>query len=139
MKSLVFLLVVLLFILESDDPNLNPPSTFGIGDWYILSGSLLYQYNGSQWVLLQIDNNFITISNDVFRWTKGYTLGVKNTSSSIESNDTISEGNIYINGTNIYIHLAVYNSGSITDFGTYDNVTQTFTGGSYDVLEWREL
>src|SRR5690606_24206701 len=35
-----------------NDPNVTPPGTFGIGDWYIRSGNSIYQYNGSSWILL---------------------------------------------------------------------------------------
>ena len=123
----------------SDDPNVIPPSTYSIGDWYILGGTLLYQYNGYNWILLKTDNNFITIGNDVFRFSKGYTLGVKNTGLGLEVNDTISDGNIYINSTNIWIGLAVYTGGVITDYGTYDAVNKTFTGGSYNIITHEEL
>ena len=34
------------------DPNVTPPGTFGIGDWYIRNGTSLYQYNGTTWVLV---------------------------------------------------------------------------------------
>jgi hypothetical protein len=34
------------------DPNITPPASFSIGDWYIRSGISLYQYNGDIWVLL---------------------------------------------------------------------------------------
>lgn len=34
------------------DPNVTPPGSFGIGDWYIRNGTSLYQYNGSSWILL---------------------------------------------------------------------------------------
>ena len=67
---------------------------------------------------------------------KGYTLGVKNTGSNIEVNDYICDGEIYINSTNVLIEKAKYLGGVITDFGTYDNVTKEFTGGSYDVIKW---
>lgn len=39
----------------SDDPNVTPPGSFGIGDWYIRSGTELYQYNGNEWILLSDD------------------------------------------------------------------------------------
>lgn len=91
-------------------------------------------------ILVSNPNNFITInvnSDDViFRLVKGYTGAVQNTSVNIEINDHVSNGNIYIDSTNILIKTARYNGGDITDFGTYDNVTKTFTGGSYTVLEW---
>lgn len=36
----------------ADDPNVTPPGSFAIGDWYVRSGTSLYQYNGASWVLL---------------------------------------------------------------------------------------
>lgn len=36
----------------SADPNVTPPASWSIGDWYIRDGSSLYQYNGNTWVLL---------------------------------------------------------------------------------------
>lgn len=36
----------------SADPNVTPPSSYSIGDWYVRNGSSLYQYNGQTWVLL---------------------------------------------------------------------------------------
>lgn len=90
-------------------------------------------------ILITAPNNFITIGNDIFRLSKGYTVGVKNTGANLEVNDTISDGNIYINSTNIYIKLAKYNGGTITDFGTYDPVSKTFTGGSYTIITHDEI
>lgn len=34
------------------DPNVTPPGSFGIGDWYVRNGTSLYQNNGSSWILL---------------------------------------------------------------------------------------
>ena len=91
-------------------------------------------------ILVSNPNNFITINVNgydvVFRWVRGYQGAVQNTGVNIEINDHVSNGNIYIDSTNILIKTAKYNGGDITDFGTYDNVTKTFTGGSYTVLEW---
>lgn len=42
------------------DPNVTPPGSFSIGDWYIRNGSSLYQYNGSTWVLLNSAGTVIT-------------------------------------------------------------------------------
>lgn len=36
----------------SADPNVAPPASYSIGDWYVRNGSSLYQYNGQTWVLL---------------------------------------------------------------------------------------
>lgn len=37
-----------------DNPNTVPPSGFSIGDWYVLNDeSAIWQYNGSEWVLLE--------------------------------------------------------------------------------------
>ena len=36
----------------SADPNVTPPASYSIGDWYVRNGSSLYQYNGQTWVLL---------------------------------------------------------------------------------------
>lgn len=94
-------------------------------------------------IIVSNPNNFITINvnsdNVVFRLIKGYTVSTQNTGVNIEINDTVSNGNIYIDSTNIIIKKAKYNGGNITDFGTYDNVNKTFTGGSYNVVEWIEI
>lgn len=45
----------------SADPNVTPPGSFGIGDWYVRNSSSLYQYNGSTWVLL---SSAVTVSTD---------------------------------------------------------------------------
>lgn len=94
-------------------------------------------------ILVSNPDNFITInvnSDDViFRLIKGYTGAVQNTGVNIEINDNVSDGNIYIDSTNILIKTAKYNGGDITDFGTYDNVTKIFTGGSYNIVEWMEI
>lgn len=37
----------------TDDPNVTPPATYGVGDWYIQNGNTLYQYNGTEWVLIK--------------------------------------------------------------------------------------
>lgn len=42
------------------DPNVTPPGSYSIGDWYIRSGSSLYQYNGTTWVLLKSSGTIIT-------------------------------------------------------------------------------
>lgn len=63
------------------DPNVTPPGTFSIGDWYIRSGTSLYQYNGSTWILLSgvqqgrtlseaftytAPNNTFTVASNIF-------------------------------------------------------------------------
>lgn len=52
----------------TQDPNVTPPGSFGIGDWYVRNGSSLYQYNGDTWVLLQSSG---TISTDDVAWLAG--------------------------------------------------------------------
>ena len=42
------------------DPNVTPPGSFGIGDWYIRNGTSLYQYNGNTWVLLNSTGTVLT-------------------------------------------------------------------------------
>lgn len=37
----------------TDDPNVTPPATYGVGDWYIQNGDTLYQYNGVEWVTIK--------------------------------------------------------------------------------------
>jgi len=46
----------------SDDPNVTPPGSYAIGDWYIRDGSTLYQYNGAEWILLTVDNGTTNLS-----------------------------------------------------------------------------
>ena len=50
------------FIVHSGtpDPNVTPPGSFGIGDWYVRSGTSLYQYNGTTWVLLKSAGTVLT-------------------------------------------------------------------------------
>ena len=45
----------------TQDPNVTPPGSFGIGDWFVRNGTSIYQYNGDTWVLLQSSG---TISTD---------------------------------------------------------------------------
>lgn len=52
----------------TDDPNITPPSSFSIGDWYIRSGTSLYQYNGSVWVLLKSDAA-LALKRETFTYT----------------------------------------------------------------------
>lgn len=96
--------------------------------------------NRAEKILVSNPNNFITINVNgydvIFRWIRGYQGAVQNTGVNLQINDIISDGNIYIDSTNVLIKKARYNGGVITDFGTYDNVTKTFTGGNYTVLEW---
>lgn len=84
-------------------------------------------------------SNFISIGNDIFRHIKGYTGATKNSTGSLEANDVIGNGVIRNNNVNLLIVSAVYNGGTITDFGTYNSATGDFTGGSYTVLNWQEL
>ncbi len=52
----------------SADPNVTPPGTFSIGDWYIRNGTSLYQYNGQTWVLLgSVPGN--TVLAETFTYT----------------------------------------------------------------------
>lgn len=52
----------------SADPNVTPPGSFGIGDWYIRNGTSLYQYNGQTWVLLgSVPGN--TVVAETFTYT----------------------------------------------------------------------
>src|SRR5690606_7783499 len=46
----------------SADPNVTPPASYSIGDWYIRDGSSLYQYNGNTWVLL--GSSVVVVSAD---------------------------------------------------------------------------
>lgn len=48
----------------TDDPNITLPSSFSIGDWYIRSGSSLYQYNGDVWVLLSSSSSSLEVRID---------------------------------------------------------------------------
>jgi len=52
----------------TQDPNVTPPGSFGIGDWFVRNGTSLYQYNGNTWVLLQSAG---TISTDDVAWLGG--------------------------------------------------------------------
>lgn len=46
------------------DPNVSPPASFGVGDWYIRNGTSLYQYNGQTWVLLTDSQGGISADPD---------------------------------------------------------------------------
>lgn len=90
-------------------------------------------------VLVTSSGNFITIGDTVFRRQVGYTLGVKNGGVNLEINDIISNGIIVNSGFTIDIVSAVYTGGTITDFGTYNDTTKDFSGGSYDIIEFNVL
>jgi hypothetical protein len=132
---------ILSILNNSVKPNEVPISLSLTGTEYqlIINPTL----NRVERILVSNPDNFITInvnSDDViFRLVKGYTGAVQNTGVNIEINDHVSNGNIYIDSTNILIKTAKYNGGDITNFGTYDNVNKTFTGGSYDIVEWIEI
>lgn len=44
----------------TQDPNVSPPGSFGIGDWFVRNGTSLYQYNGATWVLLNSSGTVLT-------------------------------------------------------------------------------
>lgn len=90
-------------------------------------------------ILISSSGNFITINGTVFRFQKGFTLGVKNEGLDLEINDIISKGIIYINSTAIEIESAIYTGGDRTNFGTYDDVNKDITGGSYSIIEINKL
>lgn len=52
------------------DPNVTPPGSFGIGDWYIRSGTSLYQYNGSSWILLSSGAGITNLSTSATATTR---------------------------------------------------------------------
>ena len=90
-------------------------------------------------VLVTSSGNFITIGGNVFRHEVGYTLGVKNNGVTLAINDIISNGIIVNSGFTIQIVSAVYTGGNTTDFGTYNDTTKDFTGGSYNIIEFNVL
>lgn len=90
-------------------------------------------------VLITSTGNFITIGGVIFRHQVGYTLGVQNSGVNLEINDVISDGIIMNSGFNINISEAKYTGGVITDFGTYNDTTKDFTGGSYNIIEFKVL
>lgn len=90
-------------------------------------------------VLVTSSGNFITIGGTIFRYQVGYTLGVKNGGVNLEINDIISSGIIVNSGFTIDIEKAIYTGGTITDFGTYNDTTKDFTGGSYNIIEFNVL
>ena len=108
--------------------------------------------NGTEWGVFYVDSsgklersltpslgNFITINGNVFRLIKGYTGAVLNTGLGQEVNDFLTDGVVLVSGSIIRVYDAQYIGGSITDFGTYDNVTKKFTGGSYLVFQHKEI
>jgi len=106
------------------------------------------EVDGTKWDLIYDDTNgiigrvlvgssrgnFIVIGQDVFSWVRGYQGAIKNTGSTMLSNDFIADGITIIDSIPIYIDKAKYNGGNITDFGTYDPVTGDFTGGNYTII-----
>lgn len=42
-----------------NNPNLTPPSIYGVGDFYVENGYVVYQYSGGQWVQVQDMGNFV--------------------------------------------------------------------------------
>ena len=57
----------------SADPNVTPPASYSIGDWYIRGGNSLYQYNGQRWVLLTSGGAISSdAGNDLTLGTDGY-------------------------------------------------------------------
>lgn len=90
-------------------------------------------------VLVSTGGNFINIDDTIFRIEKGYTIATQNTGVGLEINDIISNGVIRNNGFTIEITKAIYIGGTITDFGTYNDTTKSFTGGSYTVIKHIKL
>jgi hypothetical protein len=90
-------------------------------------------------VLISSSGNFITINDVVFRFQKGFTLGVQNTGLNLEINDIISKGIVYVNSTAIEIESAIYTGGDRTNFGNYDDINKDITGGSYSIIEFNKL
>ena len=128
---------ILSILNNSLKPNDVPLSTGSIGtEYYLIVNDSL---NRLERVLISSSGNFITINGTVFRFQKGFTLGVENESLSLEINDIISNGIIYINSTAIEIESAIYTGGDITNFGTYDDVNKDITGGSYNIIEMNKL
>lgn len=82
-----------------NDPNVNPPSTYAIGDWYIQNANMLYQYNGSEWVLLQGGTpTEILIDDHPFR----YVRGLNNTGDGVVNGDIASGGVFTYQGNNFF-------------------------------------
>jgi len=120
--------------LKPNDVPLNSGLT-GTEYYLIVNDSL----NRLERVLISSSGNFITINGTVFRFQKGFTLGIQNTGLDLEINDIISKGVIYINSTAIEIESAIYTGGDRTNFGTYDDVNKDITGGSYSIIELNKL
>lgn len=105
-------------------------------EYYLIVNDSLNQLER---VLISSSSNFITINDVVFRFQKGFTLGVQNTGLDLEINDIISKGVIYIDSTAIEIESAIYTGGDRTNFGAYDDVNKDITGGSYSIIEFNKL
>lgn len=128
---------ILSILNNSLKPNDVPLNTGLTGtEYYLIVNDSL---NRLERVLISSSGNFITINDVVFRFQKGFTLGVQNTGLDLEINDIISNGIITNSGFTIEVVRAIYKGGSISDFGTYNASNKTFTGGSYDFLVYTEL
>lgn len=128
---------ILSILNNSLKPNDVPLNTGLTGTEYnlIVNDSL----NRLERVLITSTGNFITIGGVIFRHQVGYTLGVQNSGVNLEINDVISDGIIMNSGFNINISEAKYTGGVITDFGTYNDTTKDFSGGSYDIIDFNVL
>lgn len=84
----------------SANPNVTPPASWSIGDWYIRDGSSLYQYNGQEWVLLssEVFGKYVYIDGQRFN----YTVGMGNSGNELEVGDIASSGVFSYNGTNFF-------------------------------------
>lgn len=90
------------------DPNVTPPATFSIGDWYIRSGTSLYQYNGDIWVLLSSSPSGSVILAETFTYTSPDNVFVT-------TNDILSLIDVQIgNGCNFDEYATIDNGNEVT-------------------------
>lgn len=100
----------------SANPNITPPASWSIGDWYIRNGSSLYQYNGQEWVLLSSEQTFgqyVYIDGQRFN----YTVGMGNSGNELEVGDIASSGVFSYNGGNFFGDLILVDASGDTSTG----------------------
>ena len=90
------------------DPNITPPGTYSIGDWYVRSGSSIYQYNGDIWVLLSSSPSGSVVLAETFTYTSPDNVF-------ITTNDILSLIDVQIgNGCNFDEYATIDNGNEVT-------------------------
>lgn len=117
----------------ANDPNVTPPSSYGIGDWYLRNGTSLYQHNGQEWVLLrsESDSQYTYIDNQRFN----YTIGYGNSGNSLEVGDIASSGSFMYQSTLFFGDLICVDNTGDTSTG----IGTTETGIKWKILNAKQI